>query len=622
MNQSIAITTVFESDFTRKLIPAFARQLQRRFALTVSVREGDAPAEPAAVVVLEDRLPEGHRAGSEGFSISTRQENGMPCYHITGASLGLMAGAGRLLREILREGEGIRWPELALDETPALPFRGIYFPMHHQGEKKFIPFNAFAALLYEEGRFDDFEEMLVELMFWGMNAIGIWYNAAMPEPGEGPVGQKMLRMYQRVVEIARSWRLRICLLLTPNMLPYFPAGHPLEAHRRYKTPAGLWGQYEYEGSYCPQVPELRRMMIEKNYRQINLFQPDWVEVFPTDPGGCDCPDCAPWWQHYLALAKEILAPWVDRVPLRGINFWYFWNRDAEALAEALGDDGIINTISTQGAWQEDTRERMRISDRLTAQGYRIVLWPDITMNGGWGMYGMYPFPTELGSLFRKSKRLPYGILPYTEGRYDDFNKFAMLSLAWSPALKPEELTRRVLTGMLGQAMPAEALAAIAAMEARRYAEADALLTAAEGQMDARARDDWRWFALRFHARHAPLGEECHTLFTELQAARDAAGDQPLAKRELARLRRKLAQAEEHFVAYRAELPELYQRVNQFRRHHELCCGTTLPANAKIRAWHHLDEMRALLRELAGRKMVTVQAEAERTSAVDFRQTGG
>jgi len=612
MSISVTFVCTTETAFTAKLLPAAARYLAQRFAIGVT---GEIDA-AAAVVRLHDALPAGHPLAGEGYTISTRVEDGVLHYAITGETLGLAYGVGRLLREIMREGSEIRWPDLSLDEQPAVPFRGIYYPLQRTLDEAPIAFNAYNALLYDEGNYEKFEEILVEQIFWGLNAIGIWYGEHQPLPDDGAEGKRLARMYDRVVEIARSWRLRLCLLMTTNLLPYFAADDPLNAHRTPAIPDGLWGKFDYPHGYCPQSPEIRRQI--RAYRDVLIqrFRPEWIEIFPTDPGGCACAQCAPWWETYLTLAKELLAPWVDRIPLRGINFWYFWNRDIATLAEHLGTDGIINTISTQHAWQESTRARLRVSDRLARRGYRIVYWPDITMKGGWGTFGTYPFPEELSACFRQARERPYGILPYTEGRYDDFNKFALLTLAWSPALSTATVTRQVLTGIFGQAMPEEAVLAIAALEERRYAQAEAYFCAAEAALDDATRQDWRWYALRFHARHALLGEACLALTGKLDAARARGETAPLSPRELQHFQRALARLEVRFTAYAAELPELYRQVNALQRRHRIGCGTTLPARHELRRRIGLDQLHASLRALHGER--AAQAADTTTTMVDFR----
>jgi hypothetical protein len=545
MPGSIAITATAETDFTRKVRALLARWLARRLGVTVA-------PEAAVELQFDDRLPDGHAPGSEGYTIATSVNGGTRRYLITAAGPALLYGAGRLLRATFRDGRGVEWPDLQLEETPALPMRGIYFPTQWmEGTHGRRPFNAYAAWLHNEGRFDDFEDVLVELMLWGMNTIGLWYCEWMPAPGDGPEGERLERVYRRVVAMARDWRLRVCLLMTTTLLPPDPA---LAPHLSPGIPDGLWGKFEVPGCYCPKVPAVRGAIRDYRDKLIQLFQPDWIEVFPTDPGGCAGPECLPWWRTYLDLSRELLAPWVDRVPLRGVNLWYFWNRDAEEIARNIGTDGVINTVSTQGAWKESTRQRLRITDRLAKLGQRVVFWPDITMAGGWGTFGTYPMPEALADLFRLAKTRPYGVLPYTEGRYDDFNKFAMLQLAWQPDLATEELTRRVLEGMFGQRMPAKAVAAIAALEQDRHAEGHALLSAAEAQLDEATRADWRWYALRFYARHAGLVDMGARLLGELEEAK-AAGVQPA--RSVRRLRRKVAAFAARLAAYQAELPTLY-----------------------------------------------------------------
>ena len=183
MPTTVTLTCAFETAMTGRLRPALARFWRDRLDVTWV----DGPAD--VTIVLDDRLPDGHAPGSEGYVIT--QDAGR--YTIVGEGLGLAFGVGRLAREALRGPDGPVFPALTADEAPAVPVRGIYFPLHRTGGDQPIAFNAYSALLYDEGRYDDFEAMLVELIFWGMNTIGLWYCEWMPLPGEGAEGRHPLQ---------------------------------------------------------------------------------------------------------------------------------------------------------------------------------------------------------------------------------------------------------------------------------------------------------------------------------------------------------------------------------------------------------------------------------------------
>lgn len=603
------------SRFGKQLSEILGQQLKLRTGLASRVSQV-ARAGAVAIVLHETALP----AGEEAFEIRTGGSAEEPVITITGRQRGLLYGVGRVLRSIQRDGRrGVVWPRLNVAEAPATEVRGIYFPTQAYPGKRPIPFNAYSAWFMDEKRYKDFEQVLIELMLWGLNTIGLWYAEWMDAPWDATAsGRKEGGIYRRLVDMAHSWGLKVCLLMTPNLAPDAFC-HQHKAHLREKIPRGLWSQFSVPNMLCPSVPAIRKYLLDYRRRLIELFQPDWIELFPTDPGGCDCEKCHPWRDTYWKMAQEILGPWKGRVAMRSVNFWYFWNRDARNLGRRVAKSDVVNTVSTQAPWQEETVDRLRISDGLAGKGKKIIFWPDITMIGGWGTYGTYPHVKGLRELFRLSRHV-HGVLPYTEGRYDDINKFAMLSLAWRPEQELKALARGVLEGMHNQAMPAAAVEMLLALEGRDFAKAQRLLAAVEQKLDRRTVGHWRWYSLSFYIRHAQINDLAAELTEEIKKAVEAAGKRPPTRAQIAGWRRGLAQLDRRLAAAHREMPKLYKLVNDFRRPRKTWCGTRLYSLADLARTSGLTQVRTLLAELTGQAAGPV-AVADATAAMNLHQSG-
>lgn len=535
-----------------------ASRIRQRFRVQASPSSGVAAGIDRLVVTLCERDGVG-----EGFRITTDKRH----VRIEGTSIGLLFGAGKLLRTLRREAGGMAFEPLNLVESPAMPMRGIFLPiLYREG----IPFNAYSALCLEEERFDDLEMFLVDLMLWGMNTLGLWYAEAMEFPWENEEGRRIWKKYERILAVARKLRLNISLLTTVNVMP---ASHAAQHSRLLApdSPHGLWTkQPVVPSAFCMSRPEARALIRESRRRLFELFAPvAAVDVFPTDPGGCGCPSCTPYAPAYFKLAEEILTDAsAYGIKMRGINTWFFHNADARLLAQRAAASPQVTYLSVQSAWEkESTAERIK-SIREAAPNHPLVFWPDITMVGTWGLTGSYPCAQSLRRLFGHGV-VPHGVMPYSEGRYDDLNKFFFLSLAWNPRQSLAPLIANALDETFNERLPAEVPRAVRLLERHRLPESLALFEAAEARVGSHTRQSMLWGSLKFYARHSALVVKDRP---SLIAATERLRAQPSRRRALA-LRKHIASMRERIQTYAAELPALAAQVNNLDRPHKLGCGT-------------------------------------------------
>jgi len=71
--------------------------------------------------------------------------------------------------------------------------------------------------------------------------------------------------------------------------------------------------------------------------------------------------------------------------------------------------------------------------------FPLFIFVDATMSGGWGTIGAQPFPSGMSYPITDDYRNGItGLMIYTEGIYDDFNKALTTQAAWNPSKSPQE----------------------------------------------------------------------------------------------------------------------------------------------------------------------------------------
>lgn len=595
-------TEGIDRDYAGWVADILAERVQQRFGVQASHIASAADAGDRLLVTLCETGGEGER-----FRISTAGSH----VRVEGASTGLLFGVGKLLRSMRREKHGVDFPSLNVAETPAVAMRGVFHPILYWHGR---PFNAYSALCLDEERFDDFEAYLIELMLWGMNTLGLWYAESMPQPGEGEEGQRIWKRYQRILAIANKLRLKISLLCTINLAP---EGEDVRSPHLAapRGPQGLWLDQPGKPSntFCLTQPEGRARLREIRRRLFELFSPIAVEIFPTDPGGCGCPSCTPYAPAYFSLAEEMLADAAAcGVPLRGINAWFFFNKEARQLAQLAAASEHVNYLSVQAAGlnsgtigYESTAERMQLIHDA-APDLPLVYWPDITMEGNWGITGSYPYAGGIRSLFT-SGGAPYGVMPYSEGRYDDLNKFFMLSLAWNPRQTLAHLTDETLDETFGEQLPREVHRAVALMERHHISEARALFEAAESLVSAEVRQSMLWISLRFYTRHGDIFIKEQER-NRLRAATERLKVRPSRQAAFA-LRRRLDRLRARVQKMVEGLPALADLVNGLSSSDNIRCGTRAYSQQYLEEALGFPEAKKALAEFQGNRQPATGGDA-------------
>ncbi|MEI7903441.1 MAG: glycoside hydrolase family 20 zincin-like fold domain-containing protein [bacterium] len=366
--------------------------------------------------------------GTDGYVIAVNP--GSKEIHVAGQSdSGVVAGVGRLMREIRYLNGKIEVPALQIAETPQMPNRGMYL----WARKHFF------------GKPDQVDRYIEEFALWGGNGIAFWFEMGMFKSFNDPEAQQWLAMYRRFYETARRLGMKTGLLMVANDAY---ASSPEEL--RHTMIIGNHGREHY---LCPSKPGSIKQMIAWQEQVFKALQPiDIFNVFPADPGGCSCKDCTPWptcgfWRIAKPLADRIheISPntgiWVDTWHL---NHPTFGGKDWKNLVANLG-------------WSKERPEwfagfevglapnhgyaRMSAEDRKVYNETKqpLMVFPEISM---WGNHsGMLvnkeywkSLQTEMNDY---SPELMKGGWPYSERWNTDIASVMMLSWFWN-SKKPAE----------------------------------------------------------------------------------------------------------------------------------------------------------------------------------------
>ena len=258
--------------------------------------------------------------GTDGYCIAVDARKA-ELYVVGQSDSGVVAGVGRLMREMRYTQGKIGLRALQITEAPQMPNRGMYL----WARKHFF------------GKPDQVDGYIEELALWGGNALAFWFEMGMFNSFDDPDAKHWLAMYRRLYETARRMGMKTGLIMAVNDA-YKSSPQKLRISRIIGCP----NHY-----LCPSKPGSVKQMIAWQEQVLKALGPiDIYNLFPADAGGCSCKDCTPWptrgyWRIAKPLAERIhkLSPktqiWVDTWHL---NHKTFGGKDWKNLVANIAKD--------------------------------------------------------------------------------------------------------------------------------------------------------------------------------------------------------------------------------------------------------------------------------------------
>ena len=373
----------------------------------------------------------------EGFSVSLEidtslsderyviESNNVGCELRAADGLALFAALGRFFRLSRFDGKGGFLPfEGEIDFTPAKKLRGMYFATHFDN-------------FYHAAPIEKVCEVVEDLALRGCNSLLVWFDMHHFESMEDAGAQALVKRLREILGYANKIGIGGSLTMISN--EGF-ASSPKELRAEWQARNGYHAEPDshYHVEICPskeggieEILRARRAMLEY-FADLKI---DYVVYWPYDQGGCTCKDCAPWGANgFLKLLPQFKSLVKEMMPQTEVivSAWYFdrftsgeWAGFTERLGDEMyADVPYILSFFANGELPPVLREKGM------PEGVKFIEFPEISMwsCSPWGGYGASHLAEFLERNHGTGKSIYSGAYPYSEGIFEDANKFIELAL--------------------------------------------------------------------------------------------------------------------------------------------------------------------------------------------------
>ncbi|MCQ2426931.1 MAG: hypothetical protein MJ137_00830 [Clostridia bacterium] len=337
--------------------------------------------------------------------------------------LTLIAGFGRFFSESFFDGLGGFEPPVGdIDFTPDSHLRGMYFATHFYN-------------FYHNAPLYRVYEVIEDLALYGCNSLLVWFDMHHYSSMEDEGAQDLVKRLRAIIKYANRLGIPGSLTMLSNEgFASSPVGLRAEwdvKGRYYALPDG-----HYHVELCPskeggieEILRERRMMLEK-FADLDIR---YVTYWPYDQGGCTCAACEPWGAggflkllpHFAGLISEIFP----RAKII-LSTWYFdkFCRDEwRDFYPHLTDGSLTNVEYVMAFFFEGVKPAV-IEENGIPEGIEFIDFPEISMYScrPWGGFGASVLARFLGKSNSQTEGLYKGGFPYSEGIFEDVNKYICL----------------------------------------------------------------------------------------------------------------------------------------------------------------------------------------------------
>ena len=340
------------------------------------------------------------------------------------SDLSLFAGLGRFLDESSFDGEGGFEPFTGvIDFTPAKPLRGMYFATHFHN-------------FYHDAPIEKVYEVIEDLALRGCNTLFVWFDmhhfASMDDPGAEELTERLRAMlkYANRIGIAGAFT-----MLANEAFSSSPESLRAEwtAQNGYTKAPGD----HFHVEICPSKPGGVREILAERRAMLERFADldiRYVSYWPYDQGGCTCEKCSPWGANGFL---RLLPPFNDLIkefwPKAGIilSTWYFdrFHPGEWAAFYPHMTDGTLSGVEYVMSFFFNGDMPGILREKGIPDGIKLVDFPEISMYScsPWGGFGASALPAFLDRTNAQTGSLYCGGYPYSEGIFEDVNKYLTLT---------------------------------------------------------------------------------------------------------------------------------------------------------------------------------------------------
>jgi hypothetical protein len=515
----------------RRATELFVAEIRRRTGLDVPIASNTTTKYALAIGTPEtsktiadyvNRSGQAVKLNTDGFHLMSTPDDHQRIYLVGQSPSGVVAGMGKLLRLSSYTDGLLKIPALTLNDSPKMPIRGIYFATHFHN-------------FYHEAPLEEVDHIIESCALWGLNYLHVWFDMHHFESIRDPAAQKLLARLKHFAQTARSVGMKFGLIFLAN-----EAYASSPEHLRAKWRPGWW---HAKVELCPSNPEGLALIGKWQAEVLDAFPKlDVVWSWPYDYGGCACEKCMPWGCNGFLRASEQLAGLFHKRFPHGQFFLSTWLFDSLDDEGKVNWDGLIRDVEYPGlfryvrenkpAWLDGfvmgthrTWIPKPLLKRPSPEKYLLANFPEISMYrmNPWGGFGANPLPdwsTEIADMVRGHI---VGGWPYSEGIWEDINKFFWARFYWNPDQATPDILAEYAAYYFGPESAKHVTDLCHLLESthvrlnwdvENLAEADeawALMRTIDDSIPPWARSSWRWrlFYIRAAMDHV-LKNQGHT----------------------------------------------------------------------------------------------------------------
>ena len=360
----------------------------------------------------------------EGFNTVRETEK---CVVIEACCIrGIYAGTGQFLRYCRIEEDGF---DPCCTEGLSMPrkeVRGMYFATHFYN-------------FYHSAEIEKIERYVEDISLWGLNSVVVWFDMHHYKSIEDPLAQEMILRLRMILNAVKKVGMGACLGILsnegfgespPELRADWTSGHD----GYFAEPVG-----HYHVELCPSKPEGLALILknrEDMLKQLSDMDFEYIWLWPYDQGGCTCSECAPWGSNGFLKTSRELAELTGRYFPKSKLILSCWDFDEFIHGEW---NAFKKAFSNEPKWIDyllvEPRGKYSGFPVLKGElhGLNLVGFPEISMMFAtpWGGFGANPLPTFLKDIWSICGDELEGGFPYSEGIFEDMNKFMMSRLYWT-----------------------------------------------------------------------------------------------------------------------------------------------------------------------------------------------
>lgn len=358
-------------------------------------------------------------------SYSIREEGGIT-YVDANNLCTVFAAVGRyVIRGTFDHKGGFKAPELPIVHVMNNSLRGMYFASHFHN-------------FYHESKLEEVNDIIMDQALTGCNTLVLCFALQHYTSTKTPEAQEFIARMKEMYKFAALCGIAPAIILFSNtsfkdgVKPEFAVQTELDDSGRYYRPL----RAEFINEICPSNPE--------GFEEIKRQQREFFEAFADTPikyfvmfaydeGGCLCEKCYPWTtngfmkiadycreliEEYKYDAKIIISGWHFTIKLKDE-----WNIFFDEMK--TGKYSWSPYLMT--SFRDGRMPKVFVENKMP-DGMALIDFPEISMCNAkpWGGFGANPITMFLDNVYQNCGAYHDGGFPYSEGIYEDINKWVCL----------------------------------------------------------------------------------------------------------------------------------------------------------------------------------------------------